>query len=136
MAANRRVFLRHLGSLPMISGGVTLLSQPMTVAEAADPIFAAIERHRIARQTFNEVCTLTDEVEAEFEGRVITAADHEAYDKWNLEEERSFAALLLTDALSPETRRVKLEHIKKYIDELGCFEHAIANLVKEETANV
>jgi len=75
MATDRRAFLLQIGSLPMIGGSVALLSQPVAVAEAADPIFAAIAEYKRLDAIFGDCCGLEDEVAAENEGREITEAD-------------------------------------------------------------
>jgi hypothetical protein len=50
----------------------------MGKAEAPDPIFAAIRRHKEAWDAFGVASRRADEVEAQREGRVVTAAEESA----------------------------------------------------------
>ena len=67
-----------------------------SAAVATDPIFALIERHKLAWARFGETCNLTDEVQAEEEGREVTEADELAYDTANAAEQALFDELMDT----------------------------------------
>jgi hypothetical protein len=74
---SRRLFLAA-GSASAVFGA---LAQATAAAPAdADPIFAAIERHKAAEARYDAACGLTDEVAARCEGRAITPADHREFD--------------------------------------------------------
>jgi hypothetical protein len=78
------------------AGAAAVLPATASPAVAIDPIFALIERHRLAWTRFSETCNLTDNVKAEQEGREVTAADELAYETANAAEEASLDELMNT----------------------------------------
>ena len=52
-------------------------------AQQIDPIFAAIERHRTAREALGIAAIAADEVAAELEGRTVSQAELDAVDAAN-----------------------------------------------------
>ena len=104
---NRRAALAGaLAALPGLACGAL-------AAPVADPVFAAIERHRGAWRRFEATCPLVDEVLAESEGRTVTAADEAEYEAANDAETVLLLALLST---APQTRagaRALLEYLSR-----------------------
>lgn len=93
--------LAPIAGLPAIAGAVA----------GADPIFAAIERHKQVLSDFEDACNLTDEVRARNDGREITANDEAAFNAFSEAESAALDDLL---ALAPITRagaRAALEYI-------------------------
>jgi hypothetical protein len=81
--------------------------------DSADPIFAAIERHKEAWRAFDTACSRTDNVVAEEEGREVTEADEAAWSASNAFEEEVFEALV---TLPPETVAGMRAVIEYFVD--------------------
>jgi hypothetical protein len=71
---DRRAALGALASLTALAIPAAAMVAP------ADPIFAAIEKHRVALAAFVATLNPVDEVLAELEGREVTQAAEDAYD--------------------------------------------------------
>ena len=67
---------------------------------AADPVFAAIERHRVVYDHLGRVCSRADEVAAQEQGRVVTDLDRDIYKRAGDAEEAAFSELLDTVPLT------------------------------------
>jgi hypothetical protein len=67
-----------------------------------DPIFAAIERHRAAEARYGAAATLTDDVAAEQENRLITKRDRAEFEAAEQAEKEALTALLATMPLTSE----------------------------------
>jgi hypothetical protein len=112
---SRRLFLAA-GSASAVFGA---LAQATVAAPAdADPIFAAIDRHKVAERAFLVTCNLTDEVQAEREGREVTEADHAAWDSARDVEEAALQALIETAPTSKAGARAAIEWLAHY--DRGC----------------
>jgi len=84
----------------------------------ADPIFAAIERHKAAERAFLVTCDLTDEVRAEREGREVTEADEASRESAREVEEAALQALIETAPTSKAGARAAIEWLAYY--DRGC----------------
>lgn len=116
--SSRRLFLAA-GSASAVFGALT---QASAVPADADPIFAAIERHKAAERAFLVTCNLTDEVQAEREGRVVTDADEAAWDSARDVEEAALQALIETAPTSKAGARAAIEWLAHY-DRGYAFRH-------------
>jgi hypothetical protein len=93
---DRRSILRQLAAL---SFAATVATAAAETAEA-DPIFPAIAEHRRLEAAFGDTCSLIDAVSAREEGRTITTADHERFER---AEEAADEALEVLLATTPTT---------------------------------
>jgi len=107
---------------------VAAIAASSTTTDHIDPIHAAIERHRVAREALNDACGMTDPAEA---GQTITAEDLAHYEKCVLEEGKTFAEFFLTTASTCEGRLAKIEYCDHYMDEWDSYRSALM-----EAANV
>jgi hypothetical protein len=76
-----------------------------------DPIFAAIARHRVARESLIVAIPRSDKVTAKREGREVTKADEDAVEALSLDEEAAFLDLLVIVPTTLEGRRALLQHL-------------------------
>jgi hypothetical protein len=53
------------------SAAALALLPAAAIASGANPIFAAIDRHKVAARAFDAACALTDEVTADAQGRTV-----------------------------------------------------------------
>lgn len=104
---SRRVFLAA-GSAVAVFGA--LGAAVADEASSADPIFAAIERHRTAEARYCAACGLTDEVAADRQGRTIAAADHAEFDAADSAEREARDALLATAPQTPSGARAAIRY--------------------------
>jgi len=98
LPTHRRAFLRQLTAAAALT--VPLAAAAMPYTGESDPIFPAIDRHRRLEVAFGDTCRLTDEVAAREEGRTITAADHEIFER---AEDAADEALEVLIATTPTT---------------------------------
>lgn len=117
---SRRLFLAA-GSASAVFGA---LAQTTAAAPAgdADPIFAAIERHKAAERAFLVTCDRTDEVRASQEGREVTEDDEAAWDSARDVEEAALQALIETAPTSKAGVRAAIEWLSHY-DRGYAFRH-------------
>jgi hypothetical protein len=78
---------------------------------AADPIFAVIERHKVAEAAFAATLGLIDEVRASEEGREVTQANRDTYEAADQASEDILAELLAGVPVSTAGFRAALEYI-------------------------
>lgn len=111
--SSRRGFLRGLAGLPMIGGGVAIIGSPTAAAvpvnEMADPVLAAINKHRAAWQAFDDAVAANDE-------REITEAERVTGDA----EDDAWAVLLHQPCATLEAARVKAEYLLNCPRAKGC----------------
>ena len=105
-------------ALPAIAG-VAALAGPST-ASPADPIFAAIQRHKEAWRAFGEVCSITDTVAAREEGREVTAADEAVHEAASDAEYAARDELFQSPAQTAAGMRAFIEHYIEY--DVGCMD--------------
>ena len=74
---SRRVFL---AAGPATAVFASLGAAARAEALSSDPIFAAIACHEAANSRYLAACKLTDDIEAEDEGRAVTPADEAEYE--------------------------------------------------------
>jgi len=78
---------------------------------AADPIFAVIERHKVAEAAFAATLGLIDEVRASEEGREVTQANRDTYEAADQASEDILAELLEAIPVSGAGARAALEYL-------------------------
>ena len=83
---------------------------------AADPIFTAIERHKVAEAAFGEGLKSTDEVRASEQGREVTQADRDACEVADQASEDVLAELLASVPVSAAGARAALEYLIDFDD--------------------
>jgi hypothetical protein len=82
-----------------------------TGAAAADPVFAAIERHRETLPAFEDALKRTDELVARNEGREVTQADLDADAAAGRAESDALDALLALPPVTPAGARAAIEYL-------------------------
>ncbi|HXW22030.1 MAG TPA: hypothetical protein VEK14_03910 [Rhodomicrobium sp.] len=80
------------------SAGAAIAALSAAPAQERDPIYAAIENHRRALAQFEGVCDLLDKVKARQEGRCISQADQDEYERKAADETEALRALAETPA--------------------------------------
>jgi len=120
---SRRLFLRS-GSAVAVFGALATAA-----ASEADPIFAAIERHKKAFSDYGDACKLTDTVAARNEGREITANDEATFDAFSEAEEAALDDLLTLAPITRAGARAALEYIAD-MDADECLVGFAATLLK------
>lgn len=117
-APSRRLFLAA-GSSATVFG--SLSAAAAASAPSDDPIFAAIQAHRLERARFEDACDLTDEVRAEQEGRVVTADDEAKFDAASRAEEAALERIASTRARTAAGFVAALKYLVPYADEGDCL---------------
>lgn len=107
--ADRRTFLRQLVAASALA--LPVAAAAAAHADADDPIFAAIERHRRLEAEFSRVCGITDEVAAAEEGRTITAADEQVYERVSDAADTGLDALVETVPVTVAGVRAMLAYV-------------------------
>ncbi|MGJ0535561.1 hypothetical protein [Methylocystis sp.] len=110
----RRAVVAGLAAAP-VAGLPAIASE---IPADADPIFAALERHKAAERAFIRTCDLTDEARAEQEGREVTEADEAAWDSAREVEEAALQALIDTAPTSKAGARAAIDWLADY--DRGC----------------
>lgn len=108
---SRRLFLAA-GSAATVFGALT-----QAVAQGpkdADPIFAAIERHKAALSAFEATCDLTDEVRADEQGREVAEADSLQHEAAGDAEIEALEALIETLPATKAGARAAIEWLAYY----------------------
>jgi hypothetical protein len=85
-------------------------------AAAADPIFAAIERHKVAWKTVGALSPSIDEVAAMRTGRHVARAERDAYERASATEENALGELLATPPTTSAEMRKAIEYITGFED--------------------
>ncbi len=104
MNLSRRAMLGRAAALPAAA------MLPIS-ALAADPVYAAIERHKLALAHFNACCRLTDDVVAREEGRTVTQDDLELHRVADDAEATALQEVLTTPPVSIHGTRALLEYV-------------------------
>lgn len=107
----RRAVVAGLAAAPV--AGLPALATVSSSA-VADPIFAAIDRHKAAHQALNRICSLTDEILAEEEGREVTDADWVLHDAASDAEIEALETLIETAPTSKAGARAAIEWLVRY----------------------
>jgi hypothetical protein len=95
-----------------MAGAAGLSAIPVAAsAMVPDPIFAAIERHKLAAGAFEAACLRTDDVAAEEEGRQVTQEDEDAYELATEADKIAMMALLSTVPTTRAGARVAIEYV-------------------------
>jgi hypothetical protein len=89
------------------------------IVKHSDPIFAAIERHRLAYSGFVASIGPIDEAKAEMEGREVTQADRDAYTVANAAEVDALSELIATVPMTISGMRAMLEYLVRFDGEMG-----------------
>lgn len=84
---------------------------PAVADAGADPIFAVIERHKLACGDFEAACLRTDDVAAEEEGRQVTQEDKDAYESAIEADKIAMMALLSTVPTTQAGARAAIEYV-------------------------
>jgi hypothetical protein len=105
---SRRLFLAA-GPAAAVFGALALSAGIPSV----DPIFAAIERHKMALDAFCATLNPVDEIWAEQHGREITRADEDAYEAARAVEEGALDGLFSTPPTTLPGMRAVLEHVMR-----------------------
>ncbi len=127
--SDRRSLLRALAGAAVLRAAAGLETSPAAAAEssdAADPVFAAIEKHRQLEAAFSDVCELTDEVAAREEGREVTPSDEETYERALAASDEGLEELL---AMTPVTVG-GIRAMLTYVFDRGEFDSLDDDLVK------
>jgi len=104
------------------------LTTPLAAAAIAhagepDPIFPAIDRHRRLEVAFGDTCKLTDKVAAQEEGRTITPADYEIFERAEDAADEALEVLIATTPTTVAGVRAMLTYV---------FDHRIFGWQDEE----
>ncbi len=120
--SDRRSLLRALAGAAVLRAAAGLETSPAAAAEssdAADPVFAAIEKHRQLEAAFSDVCELTDEVAAREEGREITLSDEETYERALAASDEGLEELLAMTPVTVGGIRAMLTYVFNMVGEVG-----------------
>jgi len=90
----------------------TKMTEPLD-RRAADPIFAAIARHRAADAALGAASMRADDIAAKEEGREVTDADRAAHEAALAEDDAALEALLATDPTTLGGLRALVAHFVK-----------------------
>ncbi len=118
---SRRALAAGLALAP-IAGFSGIAGEVPTVTHA-DPIIAAIARHKESWQVFEAACHRTDSVLAEHQGREVTQEDEDVYEATNDAEEIALDNLLATVPTTKAGARAALDHLIRY--DRGCVPRAV-----------
>ncbi len=97
-------------------------AQPTTASlrrQTADPVFALIERHRLAWKRFGVDCDLTDCVLAKMQGREITDEDEARRDASDKAESAALAELMATPPMTKAGVRAVIAYFVEW--DSGCL---------------
>ena len=78
-----------------------------------DPIFPAIERHKMLHQRFEDICRRTDEAVAEQEGRVVTDEDRSEWKFADRIEQDALQALVETKPKTAAGVKAAVEYLSQ-----------------------
>jgi hypothetical protein len=122
--SNRRLFLVAGTAMALTA---TLKSVAHATDPGADPIFAAIERHKELFAIFTGTCDRADEVKAKREGREVTEADEAALEAACDAEMDAAAELVAIPPTTVAGMRAAIEYIVEY--DKGCVPHSCAQFL-------
>ena len=110
---SRRDALGALASLPALAlAAVPAAAFALTAAvDIADPIHAAIERHKQALAAFTEAIKRTDGVAARNEGREVTETEEAAEEATSATEQEAVGALLDTQPTTTKGLRALVSYV-------------------------
>ncbi|MFO1126346.1 MAG: hypothetical protein U1E25_14450 [Methylocystis sp.] len=113
---SRRLFLAA-GSASAVFGALAKAAAGSMPAD--DPIFEAIDRHKAAEARYSAACALTDEVAAERQCRVVTAADVAEFDGADRACDEALSEFLMTAPTTIAGARTFLRHCidEAYVEE-------------------
>jgi hypothetical protein len=118
---SRRALAAGLALAPV--AGLPALARAVPTMTRADPIIAAIARHKESWEAFEAACHRTDSVLAEQQGREVTQEDEDVYEATNDAEEIALDNLLATPPTTKAGARAALEHLIHY--DRGCVPRAV-----------
>jgi hypothetical protein len=78
-----------------------------------DPIFPAIDRHKMLHQRFEDICRRTDEAAAEREGRVVTDEDRSEWKFADRIEQDALQALVETKPATRAGVKAAIEYLSQ-----------------------
>ncbi len=104
---SRRVFL---GAGPATAVFASLGAAARAEALSSDPIFAAIAHHEATESRYLAACKLTDDIDAEQEGRAITPADEAEYEAASVANASALLELLATPPATKAGARAGLDY--------------------------
>ena len=110
---SRRAVLASLAAAPVAGLPALALSEG-----APDPIFAAIERHKVAWGVFNDGCSITDEVLAEQQGRIVTPEDEATWERISAAEIAAMNALAETPPQTVAGLLAALDYLRAFTDDV------------------
>ena len=119
-------------ALGFIIAAGAMLAAPRIAKAAdmeADPVFAAIEHYRAARERFGDAVNITDEVLARQQGRVITAADEAEYRTASDAEVSGFLTVLSTPPQTKAGARAMREYVSQFDLDMEIGEAALPALL-------
>jgi hypothetical protein len=102
----RRDVLMRLGGVGALAAG-----NVGSAGAGADPILAAIERHRAAWLAVGDLCRTIDDVAAARRGQKVAQDDLDAYERANATAERALQELLATPPESHDGMRAAVIYI-------------------------
>ena len=124
MPIDRRAALSGLVALGAAFAASHAAKAALPALPAADPVFAAIERHKVAWARLDGACTLTDEVLARQQGRTITPADEAENSAANDDETAAFFAVISAVPQSRAGARALIEYVRR-LDDLTAIDEAL-----------
>ncbi len=111
-APSRRVIIAAAPAVAFVGLDVATRAEALS----CDPIFAAIARHKATEVRYCAACKLTDDIEAQREGRAITPADEAEFEASEAANDSALEALLA----SPPTTRAGARAGLDYFIDLDC----------------
>ena len=118
---SRRALAAGLALAPI--AGLPALAGAAPTVPHADPIIAAIARHRELWLAFEVACNRTDSVLADEQGREVTQEDEDVYAETRDAEEIAMDNLLATPPTTKAGARAALEYLLHY--DRGCEPRAV-----------
>jgi len=110
---SRRAVLASLAVAPVAGLPALALSEG-----APDPIYAAIERHKVAWAVFNDGCYITDEVLARQQGRIVTPEDEATWKRISAAELAAIFALAETPPRTVAGLLAALDYLRAFTDDV------------------
>jgi hypothetical protein len=119
------ISIARAGALILPTAG---LAATAALATTADPIFAAIERHRASYLRFLASINAADEVLAKKQGRTVTAAEEAENDDALHAEIELFLALLATPPQTKAGAQALIRYVSRSQFDIGNVDHALEAL--------
>lgn len=108
---SRRAMLAGLAAAPLAGDALAESTDSLP-----DPIFAAIERHRLAFDEFVRLSSVADEISAISDRRSVTKEDEAALDASELALDETMKALLVTTPATMAGALAAIEYLVEYED--------------------